>query len=347
MMYHPVARLGRCQWCFAGSLKGALVTSFRVVITDFTDADQHIEADVFAQSELDITLMKAGEGELAALAADADALLVQFADIRADLIDSLRQCKVISRYGIGVDMIDLEAAAAKGIPVANVPDFCIDEVSSQAVGFIMDLNRHTVALDAFVRSGGWGSRPVPCSAPRRLAGQVLGLVGLGAIGREVARKSAALGLTVIAYDPYLQNAPTSDVTLVGLDELLERADYVSLHCPLVPATRGLIGAEQLALMRPNAFLLNLSRGPVVDQAALVSALSAGAIAGAALDVLTTEPPRRDDPLLSLPNVLVTPHTSSWSVESSEQLRRDAALNVVEALSGRLPRSIVNRVLLGL
>jgi D-3-phosphoglycerate dehydrogenase / 2-oxoglutarate reductase len=324
------------------------VASFRVVITDFTDTDQHLEAAVFAESGLDITLIKAAsESELAQLTADADALLVQFANIRADLIAGLRQCKVISRYGIGVDMIDLEAAAAHGIPVANVPDFCIDEVSSQTVGFLIDLNRHTVALDSYVRTGGWGNRPVTVPAPRRLAGQVLGLVGLGAIGREVARKSAALGLTVIAYDPYLTSAPTTDITLVGLDELLDRSDYVSLHCPLLPETRGLIGAAQLARMQPSAFLLNLSRGPVVDQPALVAALSTGVIAGAALDVLTVEPPQPDDPLLSLPNVLVTPHTSSWSVESSAQLRRDAALNVVEALSGRLPRSIVNRSLLGL
>jgi len=324
------------------------VAPFRVVITDFTDSDQHLEAAVFAESGLDIELTKAAAGEdLAEVTAKADALLVQFATIDAGLIAGLEQCKVISRYGIGVDMIDLDAAAAAGIPVANVPDFCIDEVSTQTVGFLIDLNRHTIALEHHVRSGGWGSRPAPCPAPRRLAGQVLGVIGLGAIGREVARKSAALGLTVIAHDPYLTSAPTPDVSLVGLDELLGQSDYVSLHCPLVPETRGLIGAAQLGRMRSTAFLLNLSRGPVVDQAALVSALTDGTIAGAALDVLAVEPPVPDDPLLSLPNVLITPHTSSWSAESSDQLRRDAAHNIVESLSGRLPRSIVNRRLLGL
>jgi D-3-phosphoglycerate dehydrogenase len=323
------------------------VTSFRVVLTDFTDPHQHIETDVFERSGLDITLVRAEPGtdrDLAILAPLADALLVQFAQVRKDVIDTLQNCKVISRYGIGVDMIDLEAAAARGIPVANVPDFCIDEVSTQTIGFLIDLNRHTFELDAYVRTGGWGHRPVPVTAPRRLAGQVVGIVGLGAIGREVARKASALGLTVLAHDPYVESAPAG-VTLVDLDVLLQQSDYVTLHCPLVPQTRGLIGAASFAQMKPSAYLLNLSRGPVVDQDALLAALTDGSIAGAAVDVLTTEPPAVDDPLLSLPNLLVTPHSSSWSVESSDQLRHDAAENIVEALSGRLPRSIVNRSLL--
>jgi D-3-phosphoglycerate dehydrogenase / 2-oxoglutarate reductase len=325
------------------------VTSFRVVLTDFTDPHQHIETDVFNRSGLDINLVRAEPGtdhDLAALAPQADALLVQFAQVRKDVIDSLRNCRVISRYGIGVDMIDIEAAAERGIPVANVPDFCIDEVSTQTIGFLIDLNRHTRELSEYVRTGGWGHRPVPCAAPRRVAGQVLGVVGLGAIGREVARKAIALGLAVLAYDPFLDSAPTG-VTLVDLDTLLQRSDYVTLHCPLVPQTRGLIGAAAFAQMKPTAYLLNLSRGPVVDQDALFAALTDGSIAGAAVDVLTTEPPAIDDPLLSLPNLIVTPHSSSWSAESSDQLRHDAAENIVEALSGRLPRSIVNRSLLRL
>ncbi len=323
------------------------MTSFRVVLTDFTDPHQQIETDVFNESGLDITLVRAEPGtdrDLAILAPDADALLVQFAQVRKDVIDSLRNCKVISRYGIGVDMIDLEAAAARGIPVANVPDFCIDEVSTQTIGFLIDLNRHTRELDEYVRTGGWGHRPVSVTAPRRLAGQVLGIVGLGAIGREVARKAGALGLVVQAFDPFVESAPDG-VTLVDLETLLQRSDYVTLHCPLVPQTRGLIGAAAFAQMKPTAYLLNLSRGPVVDQDALLAALTDGSIAGAAVDVLTTEPPAIDDPLLSLPNLIVTPHSSSWSAESSDQLRHDAAENIVEALSGRLPRSIVNRSLL--
>ncbi len=181
-------------------------------------------------------------------------------------------------------MIDVQAAGELGIPVANVPDFCVDEVSTQTLGFIIDLNRHTFELNEHVHRGHWGSQPVPGTAPRRLAGQTLGIVGLGTIGCEVARKALAFGVTILARDPYLETAPAG-VRLVELDELLAASDYVTLHCPLVPETRGLIGARQLATMKPTAYLLNLSRGPVVEQSALADALTSGVIAGAALDVM--------------------------------------------------------------
>jgi D-3-phosphoglycerate dehydrogenase len=323
------------------------MTSMNVIITDFTEPEYELEASVFAESGLDVCLTKAppDRQSLRSLVRTADALLVQFADIDRELIAALDKCRVISRYGIGVDMIDLDAAAERRIPVANVPDFCIDEVSSQTVGFLIDLNRHTVELNSHVHAGLWGTSAPACPAPRRLAGQHLGIVGLGAIGREVARKAAALGLRVLAHDPYLTAAPDG-IEMLELEELLSRSDYVSLHCPLTPGTRALIGPKQLATMKSSAYLLNLSRGPVVDQGALVDALRAGVIAGAALDVLGTEPPPPEEPLLQLPNVLITPHSSSWSVESSLQLRRDAAANVVDALSGRSPRSVVNRTQLG-
>jgi len=322
------------------------VPPWRVVITDFTESGHEVEAAVFAASGLDIDLVRATEtsrpGGLGSEIADADALLVQFAQITPELIESLTRCRVISRYGIGVDMIDVEAASKAGIPVANVPDFCIDEVSTQTIGFLIDLNRRTIPLNVHVHAGLWGSPP-PVSPPRRLAGQVLGIVGLGAIGRAVAVKARALGLRVVAYDPYA--ADVAGAELVGLEELLATADYVSLHCPLTEQTRDLIGAGQLAAMKPTAYLLNLSRGPVVDQGALLTALKAGEIAGAALDVRAVEPPAADDPLLGRPDVIVTPHSASWSAESASQLRRDAAQNVVDVLSGRMPRSVVNAGLL--
>jgi D-3-phosphoglycerate dehydrogenase / 2-oxoglutarate reductase len=324
------------------------MTRWRVLRTDFTEPGIEIEREVFARAGLDVDLIEAAESQergLAATAAGAHALLVQFADVDRALIEGLTACRVISRYGIGVDMIDVAAAAAAGIPVANVPDYCIDEVSTQTVGFLIDLNRRTLPLVQHVRDRGWGRAPLPVTAPRRLAGQTLGIVGLGAIGRQVARKAQALGLRVIAHDPYAAPDRASGVEPVELAELLARSDYVSLHCPLTDATRGLIGADALAAMRPTACLLNLSRGPVVDQPALVRALAEGRIAGAALDVLAVEPPDPDDPILTLDNVLITPHSSSWSVESARQLRSEAAQNVVAALTGGRPRSVVNRSLL--
>jgi D-3-phosphoglycerate dehydrogenase len=316
---------------------------WRVVMTDFTEPGHAVETEVFERSGLDVGLVGAEESQergLAATTAGADALLVQFATIDRSLIESLDRCRVISRYGIGVDMIDLEAAADAGIPVANVPDFCIDEVSTQTIGFLVDLNRRTIQLDRHVHEKRWGTAP-PVTAPRRLAGQTLGVVGLGAIGREVARKAQALGLRILAHDPYAHVDPSSGVELVELADLLRASDYVTLHCPLNDSTRGLVGAPELAAMKPTACLLNLSRGPVVQQDALVHALRSGGIEGAALDVLDREPPDPDDPILALDNVIVTPHASSWSVESALQLRRDAAQNVVVALSGGRPRSVVN------
>jgi len=281
--------------------------------------------------------------------ADADALIVQWATINRKVIEAMTRCKVISRYGIGVDMVDLQAAGEHGIVVANVPDFCMEEVSDSTICFIFDLNRRTFILDRYVRGGGWGStRPIPYWPPPRMSGQTLGIVGLGNIGRVVARKAGCLGLKLLGYDPYIkpEQAAELGVELVALDDLLHLSDYVTLHCPLVAETRGLIGAAQLALMKPTACLINMARGPVVVQSALYDALVNHTITAAALDVLEQEPPDPNDPLLQLDNVIVTPHASSGSVEAAAQLRHDTAQNVVEMLSGRLPRSIMNRKALG-
>lgn len=324
----------------------------KVVITDFGDPDHSLEAGVLHGSGLAIDLVRMqtrDPEELIPVVRDADALIVQWATINRKLIASLTRCKVISRYGIGVDMIDLQAAGEHGIPVANVPDFCMEEVSDSTIGFLYDLSRRHFVLDRYVRAGGWGSgRPIPYWPPPRLRGQVVGIVGLGNIGRAVAAKACGMGVQLLGCDPYVApvEAAALGVELVGLEELLRRSDFVTLHCPLNAETRGLIGAAQLALMKPTACLINMARGPVVVQAALYDALAHHQILAAALDVLEQEPPRPDDPLLQLDNVIVTPHTSSGSVEAVLQLRRDTAQNVVDALSGRLPRSIVNRGALG-
>jgi len=328
------------------------MSPFKVVITDFGDSDHSIEAGVLHGSGLDINLVRLqtrAPEELIPHVADADALIVQWATINRKVIEAMTRCTVISRYGIGVDMVDLQAAGEHGIVVANVPDFCMEEVSDSTICFIFDLNRRTFILDRYVRGGGWGStRPIPYWPPPRMSGQTLGIVGLGNIGRVVARKAGCLGLKLLGYDPYIkpEQAAELGVELVALDDLLHLSDYVTLHCPLVAETRGLIGAAQLALMKPTACLINMARGPVVVQSALYDALVNHTITAAALDVLEQEPPDPNDPLLQLDNVIVTPHASSGSVEAAAQLRHDTAQNVVEMLSGRLPRSIMNRKALG-
>jgi len=320
------------------------MSSFKVVITDFGDPSNELEEAELRASGLDYELVRLNArtaDELIPQVQDAHALIVQWASISRPVIDSLQRCRVISRYGIGVDMIDLDAATERGIPVCNVPDFCIDEVSTHTLAFVLMLNRHILQQHTHVVSGHWGG--APGGVPARLSRQSLGVLGLGKIGREVARKAQGLGLHVLAYDPYLQpeQAAALGVELVGLDELLRRSDYLCIHCPLTKETRHLIGTARLALMKPSAYLINMARGPVVDQPALYQALVKGVIAGAALDVFEQEPPAADDPLLKLPNILVTPHSSSGSTESVMQLRRDVARNVVQVLRGDPPRAVVN------
>jgi D-3-phosphoglycerate dehydrogenase len=321
------------------------MAQYKVVITDFGSPDNDLEAAELKNSGLDIELVRLNAKtpqELLPHVADADGIIVQWTNISREVIQALQKCKVISRYGIGVDMIDLAAAGEHGIPVCNTPDYCIDEVSTHTLSFLLMLNRNIAAQDQHVRAGKWGSpNPVP---PSRLSTQTLGIIGMGNIGRVVVQKAKPFVQKILVFDPYLsaEKAAESGAEKVDLHELLQRSDYVSIHCPLTDETRHLISTEQLKLMKPTAYLINMARGPIVDQKALYQALMDKTIAGAALDVFEQEPPPADEALLKLPNVLFTPHLSSWSAESFVQLRQDVAKNVVAVLQGQSPRSIVNR-----
>jgi D-3-phosphoglycerate dehydrogenase len=276
-------------------------------------------------------------------AAEADALIMSWLPVTRELMDHLTRCRVIARFGIGVDMIDLDAATERGILVCNTATYCLDEVSNHTIGLLLMLNRGLLHDVDALRSGGWfRSTSTP---PRRLAGQRLGLVGLGNIGRLVAGKARAFGLDVVAYDPYLRERAEDGIPLVELEELLAGADIVSVHCPLNASTRHLLGRRELALMKPTAFLINTARGPIVDQAALFEALVEHRLAGAGLDVFETEPLPADDPLRQLDNVILTPHSASWSVESSAECRRVAVEHVVTVLRGGVPSDVVNRAVL--
>lgn len=321
------------------------MAQFKVVITDFGSPENELEANELRNSGLDIELVRLNAKtpqELLPHVVDADGLIVQWTNINREVIQSLQKCKVISRYGIGVDMIDLVAAGEHGIPVCNTPDYCIEEVSTHTLSFLLMLNRNIKAQDQHVRSGKWGSpNPVP---PSRLSTQTLGIIGMGNIGRVVVQKAKAFGLKVIVFDPYLaaEKAIEGGAEKVDLNELLSRSDFVSVHCPLTEETRHLISTPQLKAMKPTAYLINMARGPIVDQAALYQALVDKTIAGAALDVFEQEPPPADEPILELDNVIFTPHLSSWSAESFVQLRQEVVKNIVVTLQGQLPRSIVNR-----
>ncbi len=307
---------------------------WRVVVTDYEYNDLSLEEAVFEPIAGQVELVGAQcrtEAEVIASAHNADGLINQYAPLGRLVIESLEKCRIISRYGVGLNTVDVPAATERGIVVANVPDYCMDEVSDHALALLLSWARRVSRLDRNIRSGNWDYK---VGAPiYRLRGRTLGLLAFGRIPRALAPKARAVGLRVLAYDPYIdQNIMTeSGVEPCELDDLLQRSDFVSIHVPLSPATRHLISLEKLALMRPEALLINTSRGPLINEADLLTALRAGQIAGAALDVLEDEPIRPVHPLAELDNVLLTPHVAWYSVESEMEMRTKAARNVLQAL----------------
>jgi len=271
-----------------------------------------------------------------AVARDADAVLVTYARLTGDLLRQLRKCKAIGRFGLGVDNIDVAAARELGITVTYVPDYCMHEVSDHAMALILALCRKVAQSNALVQARRWEMGPlVPI---HRLAGRVLGLVGFGNIPRTLAPKAKAFGLRVVAHDPYVspQALVTAQVEGISLDRLLEISDIVSIHAPLTPATRGLINGEVLQKMKKGALLINTARGPLIDEAALVTALDSGHLGGAALDVVAVEPLPKDSRLVGRDNVLLTPHTAFYSVEALNELQTKCASDVARVLSGEAP-----------
>ena len=315
------------------------VVRAKVLVTDIAWPTAEAERAVLAAAGADLVLAPSSDpAELARLAADADAILTCFARVTADVLDAAPRCRTVARYGVGVDNIDVAHATALGMVVSNVPAYCVDEVADSALLGILALARRLLPLTRDVAAGRWG-RDVP-GAGTRLRGKVLGLVGLGVIGSALAARARVLGLDVIAYNR--SGRPVPGVRIVeSLDELLAEADVVSLHVPLTERTHQLIGAAQLKAMKPTAWLVNTARGPLIDTEALLAALDAGEIAGAALDVTDPEPLPADHPLRTRDDVVLTPHTAFSSDGSLTELATKAATNVVDVLQGRVPATVVN------
>ncbi len=275
------------------------------------------------------------------LAIKADALMVTIQPVDAALIKALERCRIIARVGTGLDAIDIPAATARGIWVTSVPDYSIDEVSTHAIALLLNHARRLQKMFASVKAGAWYDADAIEPAPR-LRGQVLGLIGYGRIGRTVAAKARGLGLEVIVYDPYIEiDAARDGVKAVELAALLAASDFISLHTPLTEASRGIINAASLAKMKASAYLINTARGELIDEGALLDAVQRGRIAGAALDVLTVEPPPPDFPLLHDERISITPHGGWYSEASKLDVRVKAIDDVVRVLSGKAPRSPVN------
>jgi D-3-phosphoglycerate dehydrogenase len=285
----------------------------------------------------EIRMAKSGSADdILAVARDADAILVTYAKLPGDLLRQLTRCKAIGRFGLGVDNIDIPAATKCGITVTYVPDYCLHEVSDHAMAMLLALVRKIPLSDRLVQSGRW---EMPAVVPiRRLRGQVLGLVGFGNIPRMVAPKAKAFGLRVVTHDPFVSPdvLAAAGVEGVSFDALLAMSDYISVHAPLLPTTRGLLNAQAFAKMKPGALVVNTARGPLIDEPALIAALDSGQVGGAALDVVTTEPLAADSKLRGRDNVILTPHTGFYSVEALEELQTKCASDVARVLSGEKP-----------
>ena len=315
--------------------------SFLVAVSDSVFPNLEPASNVLASIGADLRLAAGSTPEaIVAAAASADGLLVTYAKITAPMIQQMPRCRVISRFGIGVDNVDLAAATGAGIVVTKVPDYCIDEVSDHTLALLLALVRKIPSSSARTHAGRWEMKAV---VPiHRLRGSTLGLVGFGRIPQLVAPKAQAFGMKVIACDPFVSADvyARAGVDRVELSDLLETADYVSIHTPLLPETRGLFNRETFARMKKGAYLVNTARGPIVDETALADALEGGQLAGAALDVMIQEPPHHS-PLFGRENVIITPHTSFYSEESLIELQIKAAQEVVAVLTGAAPRNPVN------
>jgi D-3-phosphoglycerate dehydrogenase len=311
------------------------------VITDNRFGDSDIERGILEAGGVDLVVAKCrSSADVAAAGREADALLVNLAPADASAIDALERCRVIARYGIGLDNVDLEAARRKRIHVANVPGYCDSEVAEHALALILSLSRGIARRDRAVREGSWGATPFG----RRLAGTSLGILGYGGTGRALSRIALGLGFREILVwspsigqeriDAFLGAAPAALGTVVrpsGFEELFATADWISVHLPLKPETRGIVGKRALSMMKSDACIVNVSRGAVLDEEALIEALAAERIAGAGLDVFVAEPLPQGNRLRSCPNAVFTDHSAYASRESIRELREKTARNALSAL----------------
>jgi D-3-phosphoglycerate dehydrogenase / 2-oxoglutarate reductase len=313
----------------------------KVLVTDYPF--EHLERERAILEPLGCEVVLAPgttEAELVDAVADADAVLVTYAKVTAPVIEAAAQagCRVISRYGIGYDNIDIAAATANGVLVTYVPDYCIDEVADHAMALLLALGRavHPAALET--RAGEWA---VPQGSVHRLRGARLALIGVGAIGRAVIERARAFGIEVVGFDPYVRDWKLDAERAETLADAVAEADFISLHAPLTDETRHIIDADSIGLMRRAPVLVNTARGPLVDMDAAADALADGRLGGVALDVTEVEPPPADHPLRSHPRAILTPHMGFYSVEAQAELQRRAAQEVANALQGVPPDRPVN------
>ncbi|MBF0528597.1 MAG: C-terminal binding protein [Deltaproteobacteria bacterium] len=317
-------------------------SQFHVVLTDYEWPDLSIEHGIFSPLGINFTAAQCRhEDEVLRLSEHADAIILGYAPLSRKVIRSLQRCKIISMSGAGFDNVDLETATEEGILIVNCPDYCFEEVADHAMAMILSCARGLFQYDRMIRNGIWDYKS---AGPReRIRGSVLGLIGFGRVSQAVTARAMSFGMRVVAYDPFIPDEvfEAQGVQSASREETFAAADYLSIHVPLAKGTRKSIGAEELSRIKRSAFIINTCRGGVVDEKALYEALKSGLIRGAALDVLEKEPPDFDSPLLSLDNVLVTPHAAFYSEDALSEARTRSAQAVIKVFKGELPAHIVN------
>ncbi|MFT4037100.1 MAG: C-terminal binding protein [Thermomicrobiales bacterium] len=309
-----------------------------------------------AVDDLDLTLLSRtgiSEDDLIRAAAGADALLVSTREaMTRRVLENCPSVKVLSRYGVGLDNVDLDAATDAGIVVTHYPGYCTSEVADHALSMILALNRRIVEQDRSLREGDWvkhgpATRTILKGPIQALREQTLGIIGFGRIGQSVAARARPFNVRIVVADPYAdpEVIKAAGAEPVTLDELLAQSDIVTIHCPLTPETRGLINAAALAKMKPTAVIVNTARGPIIDLQALVTALEEGRLAGAALDVVDPEPLPAEAPFYQMPNVILTPHSAYYSERSVDVVRRETLVEALKVLRGQRPQTVANPAVL--
>ena len=318
--------------------------TWKVLITDFVWPSIDPERKILEEGGAEVIVAPNSKEEtLIELSRDVDAIMTCFANVSENVIRSASNCKVIGRFGVGVDNIDVGVATELGIAVTYVPDYCIDEVSDHVIAMLHTWNRKIATFDKSVKDSGWEHLGLNMRI-MRLRNKTIGIVGFGRIGQAVAEKSKVFGLNIMVSDPVVSQSFAADkgCKLVDMDELLTESDFVTLHAPLMESTINLIGKRELSLMKKDSFLINAARGQLINEKDLLEALKANTIGGAGLDVMTDNNPPIDHPFFSLENILITPHIAFFSQESTIELEERAAGEVVRAYQGVMPENLVNR-----
>jgi D-3-phosphoglycerate dehydrogenase len=316
----------------------------KAVITDHPFPSLDLAKNIFNRNGIEMEALQTKDAEtIISHTRKADGVMVGMARIDKKIIEALEQCKIIVRMGVGFDNVDVAAATSRGILVSNTPDFCTEEVSDHTLALVLLIARRIIQGQKAVKEGKWGPMAIEFTSFSRIKGQTLGLFGFGRISRLVAEKARGFKLNCIAFDPYVKKEDMAQygVEKVEMKELLRRSDYISLHSPLTKETENAFGLEEFRTMKKTAWVINTSRGSVIREDDLITALDQKLIAGAALDVLVKEPPDKNNPLIHRENAIITPHMASWTWDSRDDLQVKGAEEIVRVLKGEKPKNLVN------